>query len=98
MKNWKTFLDFVTNYKLKKMAKKLSDDKLLDLYYRYGSMYWIPGFSFRDKVHGSLVILAVITELKSRYPHNKQLREYHYDKEINLEQILNGGNSNESRK
>lgn len=98
MKNWKTFVDFVTDYKMKKMARKLSDDKLLDLYYRYGPMYWLSESSFKHKVQGSLVILAVIAELKSRYPYNKQLQEYHYDKEINLEQIINGGNSHESRK
>lgn len=98
MKNWKTFVDFVTDYKMRKMAKKLSDDKLLDLYFRYGPMYWLAETPFRMKVQGSLVILAVVSELQARHPHNKQLQEYKFDKEINLDQILNGGSHNEHRK
>lgn len=90
-KDFVTFMSFFLGFKLPKIAKKMTNEDLLELYYKFAPLYWNQNLPFENKVKGAVVVYIIGQEFKWRYPNNHNLQEWGYTEEINLYDTITGG-------
>lgn len=88
MERLQKFLDFCFDHKLARTVKRMSDDKIADLYQRYSIWAFNFNATSRQRIQGIMVIYTIETELKRRYPDNPTLQRLDFTEPINLAPIL----------
>lgn len=84
VKRFNQFLEFVLNHKLPKMVKKMSNEELVDLYQQYSPRYFTAENNILNTRNSSMVLCAVVEELKHRHPNNPKFKDYNYQYDLKL--------------
>lgn len=81
------FIQFTLDGKLPRLAKKMSDAELAELYMEFSPVFYSPTDP-REAAYGALVVYAVAHELKNRYPNKVKIQKWEPLTQINLYEIL----------
>lgn len=83
-----SFSEFILDYKLSKIARKMTDIQLIGLYLEHSPVFFDSSTQFRDRILSATIIYMIGTELKRRHPDKKRLQEWDLETHANLLELI----------